>query len=79
MLLFELPIENNKHPILERRGEGCAFFNLFSEVTLFEYKVSIILLRIVGSGGSTELKLVLTFESHVSDQLMSITFYTGGR
>ena len=52
---------------------------LFSEVTLFECKVSIILLRIVGSGGSTQLKLVLTFESHLSDQLMSITFYTGGR
>ena len=52
---------------------------LFSEVTLFEYKVSIILSQIVGSGCSTELKLVSTFESHLSDQLMSITFYTGGR
>ena len=52
---------------------------LFSEVSLFEYKVSIILSRIVGSGCSTELKLVLTSESHLSEKLMSITFYTGGR
>ena len=52
---------------------------LFSEVSLFEYKVSIILSRIVGSGCSTELKLVSILESHLSDQLMSITFYTGGR
>ena len=52
---------------------------LFSEVTLFEYKVSIILSRVVGSGCSTELKFVSTFESHLFDQLMSITFYTGDR
>ena len=52
---------------------------LFSEVSLFEYKISIILSRIVGSGCSTELKLVSTFESHFSEKLMSITFYTGGR
>ena len=35
--LFELPVENNKHPNFERRGEGGEWIVLFSEVTLFKY------------------------------------------
>ena len=39
--LFELPIENNKHPNFE--WWGGVWILLFSEVTLFEYNVSTIL------------------------------------
>ena len=45
--LFELPVENNKHPYFEWRGGGGLVF--FSEVTLFEYNVSTILTPIVGN------------------------------
>ena len=43
VLLFELPVENAKHLNFEwrRSGVGCGLF--CSEVTLFEYNVSIIL------------------------------------
>ena len=34
--LFELPIENNKHPNFEWRGQGGVWILLFSEVTIFE-------------------------------------------
>ena len=43
--LFELPLENNKHPNFEWRGG--VWILLFSEVTLFEYNVSTILSAIV--------------------------------
>ena len=46
--LFELRIENNKHPNFVWRGGGGVWILLFSEVTLFEYNVSIILSPIVG-------------------------------
>ena len=45
--MFELPTENNKHPIFEWRGRGGMRILLLSEVTLFEYHVSTILLPIV--------------------------------
>ena len=43
--LFELPLENNKHPNFEWRAG--VWILLFSEVTLFEYNVSTILSVIV--------------------------------
>ena len=45
--LFELPLENNKHPNFEWRGRGGVWILMFSEVTLFEYNVSTILSPIV--------------------------------
>ena len=45
--LFELPIENNKHPNFEWRRGGRVWILLLSEVTLFEYNVSTILSPIV--------------------------------
>ena len=45
--MFELPTENNKHPNFEWRGRGGMRILLLSEVTLFEYDVSTILLPIV--------------------------------
>ena len=45
--LFELPIENNKHPNFEWRGGGRGVDFLFSVVVLFEYSVSTILAPIV--------------------------------
>ena len=45
--MFELPTENNKHPKFEWRGRGGRRIPLLSEVTLFEYDVSTILLLIV--------------------------------
>ena len=48
MPLFELPIENNKHPNFEwRGGRRGADFLWFSEDALFEYNVSTILSPIV--------------------------------
>ena len=41
--LFELPLENKKHPNFEWRGQGRGVDSYASEVTLFEYKVSTIL------------------------------------
>ena len=41
--LFELPLENKKHPNFERRGHGRGVDSYVSEVTLFEYNVSTIL------------------------------------
>ena len=37
VLLFELPVENNKHPNFEWKGGGGVWIVLFSEVTLFDY------------------------------------------
>ena len=45
--MFELPTENNKHPIFEWRGRGGMRILLLSEVTLFEYDVSTILMPIL--------------------------------
>ena len=45
--LFELPVENNKHHNFEWRGGGGVWIVLFSEVALFEYNASTILLPIV--------------------------------
>ena len=45
--MFELPIENNKHPNFEGGVRGGKRVLLFSEVTLFENNVSTILLPIV--------------------------------
>ena len=36
VLVFEIPIENNKHPNFEWRGGGGVWILLFSEVTLLE-------------------------------------------
>ena len=36
--LFELPLENKKHPNFEWRGQGRGVDSYVSEVTLFEYK-----------------------------------------
>ena len=47
--LFELPLENKKHPNFEWRGHGRGVDSYVSEVTLFEYNVSTILSPIVGS------------------------------
>ena len=47
--LFELPLENKKHPNFEWRGQGRGVDSYVSEVTLFEYNVSTILSPIVGS------------------------------
>ena len=41
--LFELPLENKKHPNFEWRGHGRGVDSYVSEVTLFEYNVSTIL------------------------------------
>ena len=41
--LFELPLENKKHPNFEWRGQGRGVDSYVSEVTLFEYNVSTIL------------------------------------
>ena len=54
--LFQLPIENNKHPNFEWRGQGRVRIRLFSEVTLFKYNVSTILSPIVGCVGSGHLQ-----------------------
>ena len=45
--LFELPLENKKHPNFEWRGQGRVVDPYVSEVTLFEYNVSTILSPIV--------------------------------
>ena len=45
--LFELPLENKKHPNFEWRGQGRGVDSYVSEVTLFEYNVSTILSPIV--------------------------------
>ena len=45
--LFELPLENKKHPNFEWRGQGRGVDSYASEVTLFEYNVSTILSPIV--------------------------------
>ena len=47
--LFELPLENKKHPNFEWRGQGRGVDSYVSEVTLFEYNFSTILSPIVGS------------------------------
>ena len=47
--LFELPLENKKHPNFEWRGQGRGVDSYVSEVTLFEYNVSTIWSPIVGS------------------------------
>ena len=47
--LFELPLENKKHPNFEWRGQGRGVDSYVSEVTLFEYNVSTILSPIVGT------------------------------
>ena len=47
--LFELPLENKKHPNFEWRGQGRGVDSYASEVTLFEYNVSTILSPIVGT------------------------------
>ena len=47
--LFELPLEDKKHPNFEWRGQGRGVDSYVSEVTLFEYNVSTILSPIVGS------------------------------
>ena len=49
--LFELPLENKKHPNFEWRGQGRGVDSYVSEVTLFEYNVSTILSPIVGRNG----------------------------
>ena len=49
MPLFELPLENKKHPNFEWRGQGRGVDSYASEVTLFEYNVSTILSPIVAS------------------------------
>ena len=45
--MFELPLENNKHPNFEWRGQGRGVDSYVSEDTLFEYNVSTILSPIV--------------------------------
>ena len=45
--LFELPLENKKHPNFEWRGQGRGADSYVSEVTIFEYNVSTILSPIV--------------------------------
>ena len=45
--LFELPLENKKHPNFEWRGKGRGVDSYASEVTLLEYNVSTILSPIV--------------------------------
>ena len=48
--MFELPIENNKHPNFEWRGEGRGADSfVLGEVTLFEDNVSTMLSPIVGA------------------------------
>ena len=37
VLLFELPVENNKHTNFEWKGGGGVWIVLLSEVTLFDY------------------------------------------
>ena len=39
--LFELPLENDKHPNFEWREQGRDVDSFFSEVTLIEYNVSV--------------------------------------
>ena len=46
--MFELPIENNKHPNFEWRGQGRGADSFVLKVTLFEYNVSTILWPIEG-------------------------------
>ena len=48
--LFELPLENKKHPNFEWRGQGRGVDSYVSEVTLFEYNVSTILSPIAHKG-----------------------------
>ena len=48
--LFELPLENKKHPNFEWRGQGRGVNSYVSEVTLFEYNVSTILSPIAHKG-----------------------------
>ena len=57
MPLFELPLENKKHPNFEWRGQGRGVDSYASEVTLFEYNVSTILSPIVGFGIRNTLEL----------------------
>ena len=48
--LFELSLENKKHPNFEWRGQGRGVNSYVSEVTLFEYNVSPILSPIAHKG-----------------------------
>ena len=49
MLLFELPVENNKHPNFEwKGGEGCGLFCSLNLPYLITDNVSTILLPVVG-------------------------------
>ena len=70
--LFELPIENNKHPNFEWRGGGGVWILLFSEVTLFEHNVSTILSPVVGVR-KFNLHLVLTCNMYVGRCIWSST------
>ena len=59
MPLFELLVENSKHPNFEWRGGGEAWILLFSEVTLFGllYRLNFNLLKTTPSGSPMGVSL----------------------
>ena len=70
--LFELPLENKKHPNFEWKGQGRGVDSHVSEVTLFEYNDPKILSPIVdwnfqrNYGGLLNNKLSRRKRAHVS-------------
>ena len=64
--LFELPIENNKHPDFERK-EGGVWILFFPVVTLYEYNVSTVLSLNVGIRDNVRMSVGL--ESNIGCRL----------